>query len=77
MSILINNFERGKGVWKFNTEPLKDESYLKLVTECIIDEKRKYAVPVYNLYNLENIDDSEIHLTVDFDIFMEMLLLRI
>ena len=42
-----------------------------------MDEKRKYAVPVYNLHNLETIDDSEIHLTVDFDIFMEMLLLRI
>ena len=77
MSILINKFERGKGVWKFNTELLKDESYLKLVKECIMDEKRKYAVPVYNLHNLETIDDSEIHLTVDFDIFMEMLLLRI
>ena len=77
MSILINKFERGKRVWKFNTELLKDESYLKLVKECIMDEKRKYAVPVYNLHNLETIDDSEIHLTVDFDIFMEMLLLRI
>ena len=77
MSILINKFERGKGVWKFNTELLKDESYLKLVKECIMDEKRKYAVPVYNLHTLETIDDSEIHLTVDFDIFMEMLLLRI
>ena len=77
MSILINKFERGKGVWKFNTELLKDESYLKLVKECIMDEKRKYAVPVYNLHNLETIDDSEIHLTVDFDIFMEMLLLQI
>ena len=77
MSILINKFERGKGVWKFNTELLKDESYLKLVKECIMDEKRKYAVPVYNLHNLETIDDAEIHLTVDFDIFMEMLLLRI
>ena len=77
MSILINKFERGNGVWKFNTELLKDESYLKLVKECIMDEKRKYAVPVYNLHNLETIDDSEIHLTVDFDIFMEMLLLRI
>ena len=75
MSILINSFERGKGVWKFNTELLKDESYLKIVRECIIDEKRKYTVPVYNLHNLESIDDSEIHLTVDFDIFMEMLLL--
>ena len=74
MSILINNFERGKGVWKFNTEYLKDESYLKLVKECIRDEKRKYVVPVYNLHNLETIDDSEIHLTVDFDIFVEMLL---
>ena len=39
MSILINNFERGKGVWKFNTELLKDESYLKLVQECIMDKK--------------------------------------
>ena len=32
---------------------------------------------MYNFDNLENIDDSDIHLTIDFDLFLEMILLRI
>ena len=73
----IREFSRGPGVWKFNTSLLKDQEYLNCVKKWINDEKIKYAVPVYNLEKIHNIPDGSLHLTIDYDQFLEMILLRI
>ena len=77
VSLLINVFERGRGIWKLNTSLLKDFTYLTLIKSCIMDEKRKYAVPVYNFENFNEIPDTLLNLTIDFDVFLEMILLRV
>ena len=35
--ILDYNIERGKGYWKFNNTLLKDNNYIKMVKETILD----------------------------------------
>ena len=77
LSLCFTDFSRGPGIWKFNTSLLKDRKYLALVKTCIKDEKLKYAAPVYNLENFCDIPDKSLHLTINFIIFLEMLLLRI
>ena len=42
-----------------------------------MDEKRKYTVSVYNLENFNEIPDALLNLTIDFDAFLEMILLRV
>ena len=77
LSIRFTNFTRGPGVWKFNTSLLKDKEYLSLVKTWINDEKLKYAIPIYNFENTHTIPDESLCLNIDFDLFLEMLLLRI
>ena len=77
LSLNLINFSRGPGVWKFNTSLLKDQEYIAFVKNWIRDEKLRYAAPVYNLENIHNIPDDNLHLKIDYDLFLEMLLLRI
>ena len=77
LKILINKFERGRGLWKLNCSLLKEQSYLDLVNSIIDEEKHKYSVPVYNLYHIGKIPDSSVSFTISDDHFLEMVLLRI
>ena len=77
IKIMLSKFEHGKGLWKFNCSLLKDEKYLKLINSVIQDEKHKYALPIYNLANLDKIEDNDIQFTITDGHFLEMLLLRI
>ena len=49
---------------------------MELVNKLIEEEKQKYAVPLYTTEFLKN-NSSEIQMTVDPDVFLEMLILRI
>ena len=75
--MLINTFKSGRGTWKLNTYLLKDENYIKLVNDCILEEKQKYAVPLYDFENFHMISDEQIHLTIDYELFLELILLCI
>ena len=77
LKIILNTFARGKGLWKFNCSLLKNIEYLNLVNATIHDEKLKYAVPVYNIDKISEIDDNDIQFTISNKTFFEMLLLRI
>ena len=72
LKIILHKFERGRGVWKINNSLLKDLNYLDLINKAIEDEKLKYALPVYNLTYLQNTDEN-IKLTIDPDLFLEVL----
>ena len=49
-----------------------------MALNSLIDEvKKEYAIPVYNLQNFYNLDDSELQFTISNNNFLEMLLLRI
>ena len=77
LSFEINPFSKGKGTWKFNTSLLKDQQYLTLIEKCIRNEYIKYAVPVYNNDYLQNQPFTDLDLTINYDLFLEVLLLSI
>ena len=74
MHITINPFKRGKGIWKFNNNLLYQKDYLNLINEIILEEKTKYAPPVYSLEFIKSSDNIQI--TIEDDLFLETLLLR-
>ena len=77
LEILISNFTRGRGLWKFNNSLLKNKNYVMLINQVIEEETIKYAVPVYDysfLKNCCNYDD--IVFKEESDTFLEMLLIR-
>ena len=75
--ISLNNFVRGKGVWKCNCRLLQDEQYLQLINSIIKEEKLKYSALVYSPKFLSIISDEEIHFTINDGQFLEMLTMRI
>ena len=76
MDIILNNFNRGKGLWKFNNSLLQNKDFLTLINSIIDEEKVKYALPVYDLKFLEK-TYSSISMTTEPDAFLEVLFLRI
>ena len=77
LSILLNKFSRGICLWKLNCSLLKNQEYLDLVNTIIIDEKKSYAIPVYNPAELSNINEEELIFTISDKLFLETLLLKI
>ena len=76
LDIILNNFKRGKGLWKFNNSLLENKDFLTLINHIINEEKLKYALPVYDLKYLER-SYSPISMTIEPDTFLELLFLRI
>ena len=76
LDIILNNFNRGKGLWKFNNSLLENKDFLTLINSIIDEEKVKYALPVYDLKFLER-TFSSISMTIEPDAFLEVLFLRI
>ena len=53
------------------------QDYRKIVREYIIDLKKQYAALIYNRDKIKEIDDNELQLTINVQLFLEMLLLEI
>jgi hypothetical protein len=64
-------------LWKFNNSLLYEKDYSKIVREKIIDLKKQYAALIYNRDKIQEIDDNELQLTINIQLFLEMLLLEI
>ena len=78
LSIEINDFVKGKGLWKFNVSLLKDKAYINIVKKCIIDTKEQYMLPVYNTdFIKDNINNDMVEFTISHKLFLEMLLMEI
>ena len=76
LDIILNNFNLGKGLWKFNNSLLENKDFLTLINSIIDEEKVKYTLPVYDLKFLER-TFSSIWMTIEPDAFLEVLFLRI
>ena len=76
LSLVFNPFNKGKGLWKFNNSLLYEKDYSKIVREKIIDLKKQYAALIYNRDKIQEIDDNELQLTINVQLFLEMLLLE-
>ncbi len=72
-----SNIIRGRGSWKFNNELLKEEEFLKKVTDSIAKVKKIYAASPYNRDNINDINSRDLELTIDDQLFFETLLLEL
>ena len=66
-----------RGYWKFNNSLLKDRDYVSDIRSVILNTKKQYCVPIYDHNNIENVSDEDIQLTINDQLFFEMLLLEI
>ena len=67
----------GKQYWKFNNSLLEVKTYIFMIKQLILNIKKQYAVPVYNLDNIENIPDELIEFQINDQLFFEVLLMEI
>jgi hypothetical protein len=56
---------------------LKDIAFVNLVKQVILDLKKQYAVPIYNKDRIHLIDDEDLTLIIDDQLFFEMILLEL
>lgn len=76
--VRTNEFLKGKGFWKFNNSLLKDKEYVYQIKEKIKKNvKQQYACTVYNLENIETIDDNNIQFIISDQSFLDTLLMEI
>ena len=77
LKLCFESFKCGKSYWKHNNSLLTDKEYLKTINKHIIETKKQYAIPIYNLEEIDNIPDSEIQFTVNDQLFLEVLLMEL
>lgn len=77
LELKLSEFVKGKGFWKMNNLLLKDLDYVKQVKRTIKNVTEKYAVPIYNFENLDQIPCNEISFTINDQALFEQLLLEI
>ena len=70
-------FRQGKNLWKFNNSLLHDQRYIDLVKKTILETKKQYAIPVYNLDVINDIVNSQIQFSINDQLFLETLLTEI
>ena len=76
LSVLPNEFIKGKGLWKFNNSLLKVNDYIENVKKknVITTVKHQYMLPVYSAEFVENINSNNLQFTISDQLFLETLL---
>jgi exonuclease III len=77
LTIKIQDFKRGRGLWKFNNLLLYDKEYVEKIKTTILQTKKQYIIPVYNIENIGSIPDNEINFQINDQLFLEVLLMEI
>lgn len=77
LNLKFSDFTRGRGFWRFNNSLLKDKTYIEKVKETILHTKIEYAPIPYATENIGLVDNNILQFTIDDQLFMEMLLLKI
>lgn len=77
LTLKLTSFLRGRGYWKFNDSLLKNKEYVDEVKKCIANVRREYALPVYSLDAMANLDPDCIQFTINDQLLFEMFLLKI
>ena len=66
--------KRSKQYWKFNNPLLKDTNYIMMIKQLIHDQK--YALPLYNFDEIDDICDEIIEFQIYDQLFFEVLLVE-
>lgn len=77
LDLNLTNFNHGKSFWKHNNSLLIDPDYLKQINKKILDTKLQYALPIYNLDEIDNIPNEDIQFTINDQLFLDTLLMEI
>ena len=72
-----NSYSKGRSYWKFNNSLLKDTAYSKTVKNVISDVKKQYSALVYHTDSIDEIENKELCLTINDQLFLEVLLMEI
>ena len=72
----FDDIKYGKSYWKHNNSLLTDKEYLDIINKHIKEIKRQYAIPIYNLEEIENIPDQQIQFTINDQLFLDHLLME-
>lgn len=75
LELNFTKFKQGRSYWKHNNSLLGDLDYINEINEKILEVKQQYALPVYNLDNLDNIPDEEIQFTINDQLFLDVILM--
>lgn len=73
----FNDIFHGKSYWKHNNSLLTDLDYLKAMNKKITEVKIQYAIPVYNIDEIEKIPDEELQFTINDQMFLDVLLMEL
>ena len=77
LTIVMDEFEHGKSLWKHNNSLLTDIEYLKIINAKISEIKQQYCLPIYNLGNIEDIPNNEQQFLINDELFLDTLLMEI
>ena len=77
LELNFTNFKQGRSYWKHNNSLLSDIDYINQINEKILEVKQQYALPVYNLEDLDKIPNEEIQFTINDQLFLDVLLMEI
>ena len=73
---MFKHTTKPKLFWKFNSQLLKDENFIKKVKEQIAEVKREYEEPRPNAANDLDIENNEYKSYLVPQLFLEILLLK-
>ena len=71
LDLFLNSFTKAKGIWCLNCGLLRHPEYFKCVKTCIKEVRQQHAVPVYQLDNLDKIEDKDIQLQHQIQYFLK------
>ncbi|MEW8544166.1 MAG: endonuclease/exonuclease/phosphatase family protein, partial [Candidatus Thiodiazotropha sp.] len=77
LELSFQDIIKGKPLWKHNNSLLNDIDYINTINDKIKQVKQQYALPVYNLENIDNIPNEEIQFVVNDQLFLETLLMEL
>ena len=73
----FTQFVKGKPLWKLNNSLLSDINYLNIINDKINEIKTQYALPIYNIENINNISNTDLQFTINDQLFLDTLLMEI
>ena len=77
LALRKERFKRDRPFWKMNNSLLRDKEYILQIKEVIQQVKKRYALLIYNLDNIDNIANNSLSFTISDQLFFETLLMEI
>lgn len=77
LDITFVQIQKGKPLWKHNNSLLHDLNYINTINTKIDEIKKQYALPIYNIDQIQNIPDDQIQFLINDQLFLDTLLMEL